>query len=493
MIKKLIAIPLFILMLALTLACSCGKAKYIPCDYAQVYVTTGTMSELMQRQSSLKFGKQDANSLNTTVTVNTGKTYQSFYGHGAALTHSSAYLLMQSGAEEIRAEILGELFGGQGARLNMVRVPIGSSDYTEGDVFYSCCDISDPYGEDAALENFSVAKDANIIAVLKEIEAINPDIKIIACPWSAPAWMKESHTLIGGALNSAYNSLYAEYLIKFLEAYKAQGIDVEYISLVNEPYITNVQYPSMQMDGLQAAEISIELGRKIAEKKLGVQIFTWDHNVDYVAEDWFAEVFDNPEANKYVNGVAFHGYVRTEDGDIFTGCDYVNGRYPGKEIFITEITEHSGSNDFASNLAYAAQYVTAAPVNSGVSAGMFWNFVLTPEGEPTPVPHTTACYGVIDLKKTSDGFEYDKRSAYYAMAHVSKFAYAVNGGYAKALRVESSNDTQILGCALLRADGAIVVTVVNISDRISENVDVVINGRSVTCGLAPQSVVTLVC
>jgi O-glycosyl hydrolase len=124
---------------------------------------------------------------------------------------------------------------------------------------------------------------------------------------------------------------------------------------------------------------------------------------------------------------------------------------------------------------------------------MFWNFVLRSDGTPSPVSHANACYGVLDMDYVDGEYVYSKSSAYYAMAHVSKFAYPINGVEAKALRVESSNDAMIIACALYRADGAIVVTVCNISDVLSENVDIVIGGKSITYNVQPQSIVTFVC
>lgn len=476
------------------LICGCGKGgvEYQLPTYAQVYTTTGTMSKLLERDTSLKFEDYDDFSTNTTITVNTTKTYQNFYGDGAALTHSSAYLLMNETTQEMRTSILNELFGEDGARLSCIRIPIGASDYIDEENFFTCNDLSDN-GEDIALTKFNIDHDVNIIACLKEIVKINPDVILIACPWSAPAWMKTSNSLLGGSLDENYNDVYAEYLIKFVEAYRAEGLKIQFLSLINEPYISNIKYPHMLLDGLQAAEIIKTIGKKSDEKKLGLKIMAYDHNVDSAATDWMEEVLSDPIAAKYVTGIALHGYVENEYANtVDYGLEF-SELFPNKEIYITEITEHSGSNDFASNLSYAARWITLAPLNTGTSASLYWNYVLRGDGSPTPVKHGSECYGVLDLNKTENGTEYNKRSAYYAMAHISKFAYPIDGQCPKVLRIESSNDTQILGCALLRADGRIVVAVVNISDQLSEDVDIVINGKAITYKVEPQSIVTFVC
>ena len=456
--------------------------------YAQVYTTTGTMSKLMMRDTSLEFVDYDDSSYNTMVTVDVENTYQTFYGYGASLTHSSAYLLMQEGAEDVRREMLNELFGPDGARFNFIRLPIGSSDYIEGDKFFTCCDLADPSGEDPGMLSFNLDHDQNIIAVLKEIIAINPDIKIIAVPWSAPAWMKDNGNLIGGSLAEEHETAFADYLVKFVNEYKRLGITITHLSLVNEPFVPVLAYPTMRMDGLQAARIVKILGPKLERLDHKVDILGWDHNVNNIGS-YLDELYGDEEASKYVTGTAFHGY----GGDYTEACTDWSEVYPDKELYLTEITEHSGSNDFARNISYAAQQVTIAPVNLGSNGAMFWNYVLRSDGTPSPVGHGSACYGVMDMDYIDGEYVYNKSSAYYAMAHISKFAYKVNGQDPKALRVESSNDTMIIACALYRADGKIIVAVCNISDVLSENVDIVIGDKCVTYNVLPQSIVTFVC
>ncbi len=455
-------------------------------DYAQVYVTTGTMSKLMARDTSLEFGDYDDTSYNTMITVDLeGGTHQSFYGYGASLTHSSAYLLMQEGAEDVRKEMLNELFGPDGARFNFIRVPIGASDYIEEDKFFTCCDLANPDEEDLGLLTFNLDHDQNIIAVLKEIIEINPNINIIAVPWSAPAWMKDTGNLLSGSLDEQYEGVFADYLVKFVKEYKKQGINITHLSLVNEPFVPVLKYPTMRMDGLQAASIIKKLGPKLEKLDHEVKILAWDHNVDNIG-DYLYEVYDDAEASKYVSGAAFHGY----GGDYTEACMTWSELYPEKELYMTEITEHSGSNDFARNLAYAAQQVSVSPVNLGSNGGMFWNYVLRSDG--TPTHNGSICYGVMDMDYSDGEYVYSKNSAYYSMAHVSKFAYNVNGQEPKALRVESSNDSEIIACALYRADGAIVITACNVLDSYPVTADIVLGDKSISYTIQPQSIVTFV-
>lgn len=492
---KVKKISLSILLFCLTICiATCLSGCYTLPEYSDVYMTTGTMSKLLARQTSLKFENMSYdNFYGVTIDVDPSEKGQEFYGYGASLTHSSAYLLVNEGSEEVVDEMISELYGENGARLNLVRIPIGSSDYIEGENFFSCCDLDDNYDEDLTLSHFSIEKDANIITVLKKILKVNPNIKVFAAPWSAPAWMKDSKSLtMNGTLESKYYEVYADYLVKFIEAYRAEGINIDYLSLVNEPLITNIAYPHMSINELQAIEIGKYLKSKFKEKSLSTSLLAWEHNADEMAYDYMDTVFDKDVDSNLFKGVALHGYADVNLITISEATDYIKTEY-GKEIFMTEITEHSGSNDFASNLSYAGRYVTIDPINYGLNGAMFWNLVLRPDGSPTPVKHNTECYGLMDIDNSSGETTYYKRSAYYATAHVSQFAYAVNGKYPVAVKAESSNDSQIMACALYRADGAVIVSAVNISDTLSETVRVRIDGKSIEVELLPQSVVTFVC
>lgn len=480
-------------------ACMCvglsGCQESLP-EYVDVYVTTGTMSKLLARQTSLKFTEYgiDQETDGTSIVVDVDKKGQVFYGYGASLTHSAAYLLTQEGAEATTDEMLQELFGEDGARLSLVRVPIGASDYIEGDTFFTCDDLDDKNVDtDMSLEYFNIDHDTNIITILKKIIAINPDVQILACPWSAPAWMKENGSLEGSTLKEDCYEVYADYLVKFVEAYKAEGIEIDYLSLINEPLIRNCGYPHMDIDELQAVEIGRYLNEKFGERDLDVSLLCWEHNVDDMAYDYLDTVLGTKENAKLFAGVALHGYGDVNEFSVSEGMQYISESFPGNLSFLTEITEHSGSNDFASNLSYAARYSTVEPINHGMSGMLMWNLVLRSDGSPTPVRHGNECYGVMDIEENDGEFSYFKRSGYYAMAQTSKFAYAIDGEYPVALSATSSNDAQILASALYRADGTIVVTAVNISDQLSETVHLVIDGQCVSFELMPQSVVTFVC
>ena len=197
-IKRLFALlTAVLLLLSVSVLASCSEVRYAHPNKASVYETTGTKASLLGRKSSLEFKNYTEEDYSRqTIFVSTDKTYQEYMGNGASMTHSSAYLLMHGCDAETRRDVLNDLFGKDGANFTMIRIPIGASDYISGTSYFTCDDV--PSGEtDMNLERFNLDRDQDIIAVLKEVLTINPNVKFMASPWSAPAWMKGS-SLVGG-------------------------------------------------------------------------------------------------------------------------------------------------------------------------------------------------------------------------------------------------------------------------------------------------------
>ena len=199
----------------------------------QVWLTSVDRSSLLTEQAqALHFS--DAKGDAPAIEVNDMQQYQAIEGFGFALTGGSAQLLMQMTPER-RSELLKRLFTrqGDGIGVSYLRVSIGSSDMN--DHVYSYDDM--PGGQtDPKLEKFSLAADeATVIPVLKEILTIDPDVKILGSPWSAPAWMKTNDAVKGGELKPEFYEAYAQYLTKYVEGMKAEGINITAITVENEP------------------------------------------------------------------------------------------------------------------------------------------------------------------------------------------------------------------------------------------------------------------
>ncbi len=489
--KKLKICICWALMLSLLIpfaGCSqVGKRQYV-----QLYETTGTRSKLLQRQTDLKTEKASVSG-NVQVDIDVEQKFQEFVGVGATMTHASAWLLYNMD-EESRSAVLQELFGKEGGCFSIIRLPIGSSDYTYTDEFFTLDDMPDGQ-EDPELAHFNLDHDVYTIYILKCIQEINPDITYFAVPWSAPAWMKTGPSLLSGSLDEAHEEDFARYLCKFVEAYAAEGIEIDKLCIVNEPFVQNLMYPNMNMDGAQAARVAAHLGPMLKDKKLDCSIMAYDHNYSSSAsietELYLDAFFANEEAAKYTDAVAYHGYGNDGFYDFYPGLEYVTESFD-REIYITEITEHSGSIDFAANLSYALQNTLINPFNYNVNGACFWNYCLTSDGQPVK-GNSSICFGLMSVDQEEDGsYHYSKYAAYYALAHFGQFLYPVNGENPVRVFSESSNPDKIIVTAFLRADDRLVVVAHNTDDVTSEVVDFCVDGNSVTYELEPQSVVTLI-
>lgn len=491
--KVFISVMLIISMMFVT-ATGCGRKTASTEGYVQVYETTGTKSKLMSRESDLTFTDVDEASVNTIISVDETQVKQEVEGFGGALTHSAAYVLSNMD-EKDRKDVLETLYSTEnGAAFNMVRVPIGASDYTtyiDGEMQYFSLDDM-PEGEtDENLEHFTIEYDQQeLIPMLKEILEINPDVEIVAASWSAPAWMKESKVLNRGSLSQDYEEVYADYLVKYVQSYKDEGIDITYLSVQNEPLVDNMRYPVMTMDEYQMARVIKYAGERLEDAGLETKLLAYDHNYDSTVnttvDDYAEAILGDKDVAKYVAGMALHGYGTFESADDFgQGFQVYNEQYDTK-TFLTEIAEGTWSVDFASNLSYSLENMILTPLNYGSASTIYWNIVLYDDG--TPAMTTNDCLGVVNVSKDDDSVS--KNSAYYSMAHVSKYIQTEEGK-ANVIACESDNP-EMLASAFLRADGHVVTVVTNLSDKYANSVDVHYDEKSFTYEIQPQSVVTFV-
>jgi glucosylceramidase len=471
-------------------------------EYVGVVETTGTKSKVLTSSSDLKWADYQFTG-NNEMHIDSSLTHEELIGYGAAMTHSSAYLLMTM-SPTLKQEALNALFSVNGARLSCIRIPIGTSDFTYTDDFYS---LDDTNGEkDYDLESFSISKDEEyLVPALQEALLINPDITFFASPWSAPAWMKTSSSLLGGSLiagndtaPSAEEVAYANYLIKFVEAYKNKGINIKYLSLQNEPNIYAVSYPCMQMSADQQARLIRLVGRGLINKGLGnVKISAFDHNGgdpsdDVLLAQFMEEIEYDEELSSYVSGYALHCYSEGWSSNHKTFIQSIKEDYPNKDVYLTEVTESNQGEDgdyFPLNLAWSMVNVTVGPQSAGASTGMYWNAILTEDGKPVKGNGST-CYGVLTLK---NGTEIIKNASYYGMAHVSKYAYQIDG--VKPIRLDSyvDNEAKINAVSYKQADGTIVVIAINQDATTYEDFTIVLDNKMITYQIPSQSAATFIC
>lgn len=352
----------------------------------------------------------------TNVTIDEAKTFQLVSGFGAALTESSAHLLSQMDRVR-RKKIIAETFGSKGiGRFNLIRIPIGATDFSTGN--YSCADA--PTMENGTSPSVSELFDfkrcmGHILPILSEIKNANPNLKIIASPWSPPAWMKSTKSLVGGTLLVKYFEDYAQYLSLFISKMEQAGFQIDYLTVVNEPLFVEehpVNYPWTHME---AEEQALFIGKFLGPllKKNGqlnkVKILGYDHNWD----KWRypATLLNNSESKKFLAGTAFHCY----NGD-FSAAKNIKDLDTSKELHLTECTSGKWSPKFGDSFNWALTNLFIGHFSVGSQSLVYWNLLLDAEGGPKN-GGCQDCRGVINLKANSKDIE--KSPEYYALTQAA--------------------------------------------------------------------------
>lgn len=353
------------------------------------------------------------------VAIDTCVRYQTIDGFGAAITGATAYNLMQMTPEN-RAAFLRETFSPtDGFGMNYVRVCIGCSDFSLSD--YTCCDTP-------GIENFALTAEETdyVIPVLKEILAINPSLKIMASPWTAPRWMKvndpverkpfESWT--SGHLNPDCYADYAEYFVKWLKAFKDQGIDIYSITLQNEP-LNRGNSASMFMGWDEQRDfIKTAVGPAFRREGIDTKIYAFDHNYNYDnmpdQQGYPMRIYEDPEASQYIAGAAYHNY-----GGRVDELDRVHDAYPDKELVFSESTAgfwNDGRN-LEARLIPDMREIALGTVNRNSRGAIIWNLMLDANRGPNRPGGCTTGFGAVDIDSTYTNIT--RNSFYYIMAHMS--------------------------------------------------------------------------
>jgi glucosylceramidase len=399
-------------------------------------------------QLSIAMRARDATDVDIVIDADT--RYQSITGFGAALTDSSAWLLHNRMSDAQRTAILQELYGPPpNLNFNMMRLTIGSSDFSLN--VYTLDDIS--FGQtDPQLKHFNISANLqDVIPTMKEILAINPGMLTIASPWGAPAWMRTTENLLGGELQEQFEETYANYLVKYLDAYRKQGIPIFALTLQNEPAYAPISYPGMTMGAETRARIvSKYLGPKLEGRKPRTGILEWDHNWTPVEEP--LAVLADTKAARYIDGVAWHCYG---------GSQHEQGRvhraHPDKDAYITECTGGDWPLNMNGELLWFSRNLLVTGIRQWARGVVYWNLAL----DENHGPHfggCAACRGVITIdSQTGDVTRTDE---YYALAHFSRF---VLPGAVRLKSTDTDADKGIANVAFKNDDGSIVLVMVNIN------------------------------
>jgi glucosylceramidase len=423
-----------------------------------VVLSTNDQQNLLAAQPSINFSfASTADATTSTIVVDPTQTYQSIEGFGATFTDSTADLLMNVEPSASLPGTLSDLFttSGTGIGLSFMRIPMGATDIALSVYSYD----DQPAGTtDLPLTNFSIAHDqAYILPLIKQAKTLNPQMKLMANPWSPPGWMKDPASMspvsmLGGTLlmTPANETAFANYFVKFIQAYQTAGVPIDYISLQNEPLNITTSYPSMGMsDTVQLALLQGYVLPAFTTNNITAKVFAYDHNWD--TPSYPQTVLGGLTAPQLTQmaGTAWHGY-----GGAPGAQQLLQNQFPTLGNWETE---HSGGTWQADQFTTDFLEITQVLRNSGKSF-VKWSLALNEKFGPNLTQNAglggcNDCTPIITVNSTTGAVTKDIE--YYTLGHYSK--YVLPG----AVRIYTSNTPNIASVAFQNTDGSMALIASN--------------------------------
>jgi len=477
----------FIIMI--TISCSPEKLSI------EVYETSANGNKL---EHLTEFNSSDSS---VTITLNCEEKFQTITGFGGSFTQASAHLLNRL-SKENRTKIVEAYFGENGAKYSLTRTHMNSCDFSLSNYSYA------PVEGDLELTNFSIDEDRDdLIPMIKEAMEISQDgFKILSSPWTAPPWMKDNKDWRGGKLLPEYNETWALFFSKYINAYKAEGIDIWGFTVENEPLGNNNNWESMHFSAEEMTNfVKNHLGPKLERDGHDVKILGYDQNRGEELKDWVDVMYQNKESSKYYDGTAVHWYASTYD--FFPeSLQYAHMKAPDKYLIQSEACVDSEIPKWQDDQWYWSKEATDwgwdwapeeqkylhpkyAPVNryardiigclnNWVDGWIDWNMVLDKQGGPNWFKNWCVAPVIVDPDKDEVYFT----PIYYTLTHFSKYIRpgAVRIGF-------EISETDLMITAVENPDNSIVVVVFN-QDKQAKNfrisskdkfADVSINGQAI--------------
>lgn len=425
-----------------TLTAACTSIQLPAPRQAEMWVTTA--DETWKLAPQLPIATSGAARGDEAVTIDSTQHFQRIQGFGAAMTDASAELLSRLPDEQRRA-IMSELFGREngGLGLSFTRLTVGASDFSRTHYSYD-----DPPGNapDPELRYFSIDPARQyVLPRVREALAINPDLKVMISPWSAPAWMKTTGSLIQGQLKPEFYPAFANYLARTVEAFGREGVPVSLLTIQNEPDFEPDSYPGMRVNSSdRAIIIGRYVGPTFRARGLKTGILDYDHNWDNPEMPW--TVLSDLVARKYVAGVAWHCY----EGDV-PAQSQVHDAFPDKDAWLTECSGGEWSPKFAETLGWMTDKLIIGGANNWSRGTLLWNLAL----DPAHGPHKGGCgdcRGVITIDPASGAIT--RNVEYYVLGHASRFVLP------RAYRIAAvRRDAEVEAAGFLNLDGSRVAIV----------------------------------
>lgn len=427
-------------------------------EQVRIYTTTADGNKQLEYTTA----QSSRAKLSRHITLQPATAYQEMDGFGYAITYSACYNLLQMAPADRRAFLTRTYSRTEGYGVSYARISIGCSDFSSTE--YSLCDTP-------GLEHFRLYTDETkfVIPILKEILAINPDLKIMAAPWTCPKWMKVKSlsnpvgydSWTAGSLNPAYYEDYAQYFVRFVQAFAAEGIPIYAVTPQNEP-LNKGNCASLYMPWAEEAAFVNKLAPAFAHAGITTKIYCFDHNYNYdnIAdqEDYpinFYNALDpNMDGRELVVGSAWHDY-----GGNVTELDDINQKAPDREVIFTETsigTWNDGRN-LSSRLLADMKNLVYNTVTRRSKAVMVWNFMLDLNMGPNLDGGCQTCYGAVDIDQ-NDYHTLHYNSHYFVMAHAS---LAARPGAKRIAATQSNLPSDVSYVAFQNPDGSYGAVIFN--------------------------------
>lgn len=430
-----------------------------------------------QQQSPIPPQSVDDQAVNDVIYINDTETYQTIDGFGYTLTGGSA-LHLHNLDDTKRAQILQELFSTDKNNIgtSYLRLTIGASDLDDAPFTYD--DIPSDQ-TDRNMTQFDLGKTRlHVIPVLKEILAINPNIKLLGSPWTPPSWMKSNKGTVGGNLIPDYFDAYALYLVRYIQEMQKEGITIDAITPQNEPLNPN-NNPSLYMDANTEAQfIKQSLGPAFRQNSIKTKIIVWDHNCD--RPDYPLTILRDADASQYVDGSAFHLY----GGDI-SALSSVHDEFPQKNLYFTEQWVASPGN-LKGDLRWHVKNLIIGATRNWARNVLEWNLANNPQLEPHTQGGCSQCLGALTID--GDDVVSPRNPAYYVVAHAAKYVRP------NSIRIGSNMISGLPNVAFRRPDDQKkVLIVLNDNDSGTITFQIQCNGKTYQTSLNGAAVGTYIC
>lgn len=378
-------------------------------DKLKIYVTSKDDSSKRISLSPIEELSKDTAKIKSKITIEPKNQRQEILGFGGSFTEASSSIYKELD-EEKKEEIIESYFGENGNKYSMARTHINSCDFSLGNYAH----VEDE--NDLELKTFSLERNKiSLIPMINDaLKKRKNKIRIMASPWSPPAWMKTTGEMnFGGKLKSEYRDTWADYYCKFIENCEKENVPIWGLSIQNEPEAKQTWDSCLYTAEEERDFIKNHLGPSLKKHNLlDRKVIIWDHNRDVMVER-ARTVLSDPDAAKYVWGTGFHWYC----GDHFDNVQKVHDEFPDKQLIFTEGCQeggpHIGSWDLGER--YATSIIN--DLNRWTVAWIDWNLILNEQGGPNHVGNYCSAPIIVDTRSKDLLYQ----SSYYYIGHFSRF------------------------------------------------------------------------